>query len=167
MLDSKRGVGVAISSIWNRSNIMSADSLYDNIRSYLRLNSRVTQKVGGQINVGERFTMRFTASNAAYSAGLVNDPSVVFKNAKVFVEGTDYATPVTGSGWHEMPDTQLYPGEASSVDVEFTAERNLGGFGDLFNKELVAKAWIMGDLDQDKFFQIWNYQNVREEIHPT
>ena len=146
---------------------MSADSLYDNIRGYLRLTSRVVSKVGNDINVGENFTLRFTGSNSAYSATKVGQPRIVFDNVRIFVEGTAYAQPVRGSAWHNLPDTELFPGEASSVDIEFEALRDLGWWDDIWNAEHVAKAWILGGLDQDRFFQIWNYIDVREEIDPT
>jgi hypothetical protein len=147
---------------------MSADSLYDDIRGFLRLSTRVVSKVGNNINVGETFTLRFTGSNSAYSATRVNSPRIVFRRPRIFVEGTDFASPVEGGGgWHELPDNLLFPGESSSVDVQFRADRDLGWWDDIWNAEHVAKAWILGDLDQDRFFQIWNYKDVYEEIDET
>lgn len=146
---------------------MSADSLYDNIRSYLRISSRVVSQVGNHINVGETFTLRFTGSNSAYASNLVSKPRIIFNNPRIFVEGTSYATPVNGNGWHEFPDTQLFPGEASFVDIQFTATADLGWWDDIWSAEHVAKVWILGDLDQNRFFQIWNYDNVHEEIDAT
>jgi len=146
---------------------MSADSLYDNIRSYLRLTSRVVSKVGNQINIGEKFTLRFTGSNSAYAANLVGKPRIVFNNPRIYVQGTAYAEPVNGSAWHNLPDKTLFPGESSSVDIEFQAKKELGWWADFFSEEHVAKAWILGDLDQDRFFKIWNYIDVREELEET
>jgi hypothetical protein len=146
---------------------MSADSLYDNIRSYLRLTSRVVSKVGNQIHVGETFTLRFTGSNSAYAANLVGKPRIVFRNPRIFVQGTEFASPTSGTAWHNLPDTLLFPGESSSVAIEFRADSDLGWWDDIWSAEHVAKAWILGDLDQDRFFQIWNYIDVREEIEET
>jgi len=146
---------------------MSADSLYDNIRSYLRLTSRVVSKVGSKINVGERFTLRFTGSNSAYAANLVGKPRIVFDKPRIYVEGTAYAQPVGGATWHNLPDTELFPGESSSVDIEFEAVSDLGWWDDIWSAENVARAWILADLDQGRFFQIWNYIDVREEIEET
>lgn len=146
---------------------MSADSLYDNVRSYLRLTSRVVSKVGNKINVGEKFTLRFTGSNSAYAANLVGKPRIVFDKPRIYVEGTNYAQPVNGSAWHNLPDEELFPGESSSVDIEFEARRELGWWDDIWSAEHVAKAWILGDLDQNRFFQMWNYIDVREEIEET
>ncbi|HEB76881.1 MAG TPA: hypothetical protein ENJ04_11070 [Nitrospirae bacterium] len=146
---------------------MSADSLYDNIRSYLKLTTRVVSKVGSNINVGERFTLRFTGSNSAYAANIVQQPRIVFNNARVYVQGTEYARPVGGPGWHNLPDSVLYPGEASSVDIEFEATGDLGWWADIWSSEHVAKSWIFADLDQDQFFTIRNYQDVYQEIEET
>ena len=146
---------------------MSADSLYDNVRSYLRLSTRVTSKVGNKINVGERFTLRFTGSNSAYAADRVNQPRIIFNNPRIFVQGTSFARPVEGSGWHNLPDSQLFPGESSFVEIEFEATDDLGWWDDLWNAEHVSRAWILGDLNQDRFFEIWNYRDVHEEIEET
>ena len=146
---------------------MSAESLYDDIRSFLRLTSRVVDKVGNHINVGETFTLRFTGSNSAYAANLVGKPRIVFRNPRIFVQGTEFASPTAGSGWHDLPDTVLYPGESTFVDIEFQADNDLGWWDDIWSAEHVAKAWILGDLDQDRFFQIWSYIDVHEEIEET
>lgn len=146
---------------------MSADSLYDNIRSYLRLTSRVVSKVGNHINVGEKFTLRFTGSNSAYATNLVGKPRIVFDNPRIYVQGTAYAKPVKGSAWYDLPDKELFPGESSSVDIEFKAIKELGWWDDFWSAEHVAKAWILGDLDQNRFFKIWNYIDVRVEIEET
>jgi hypothetical protein len=143
---------------------MSADSLYDNIRGYLRLSTRVIGKEGDSVSVGEKFTVRFTATNQAYAANLVKKPRIIFMNPRVFVEGTTFAAPDPGNVWHDMPDTPLYPGESTFVDITFTATSALDGWKDFFNTEQVAKAWIIADLDKDAYFQIWNYEDIRHEI---
>lgn len=147
---------------------MSADSLYDNIRSYLRLSSRVVSKVGNDINVGENFTIRFTGSNSAYASNIYHQPRIIFNNARVFVRGTRYARPVGGDRWHNLPDNIMHPGESSFIDVEFEAIADIGGWWDDFwNSELVAKTWIFADLDQNQFFTIRNYRNINVEIEQT
>lgn len=146
---------------------MSADALYDNIRSYLRLTSRVVSKIGNHVNVGEKFTLRFTGSNSAYAANLVGSPRIVFDNPRIFVQGTAFAAPVGGAAWHNLRDTELFPGESSSVDIEFEATADLGWWDDIWSAEHVAEAWILGDLDQNRFFQIWNKIDVRVEIEET
>lgn len=147
---------------------MSAESLYDNVRGYLRVQARVTEKAGGDINVDERFTLRVTGSNTAYAANLVGKPRIVFDRTRVYVQGTQYTDVVGGNRWFNLPDQELWPGEASSVNVELVATSEIAGFlADLFSQERIANVWIRADLDQDRFFQIWNYQEFREEIEPT
>ena len=128
---------------------MSADSLYDNIRGYLKLTTRVVSQVGSHIDVGENFTIRFTGSNFPYAANIVEQPRIIFNNTRIYVQGTAYARPVGGPGWHNLPDTVLYPGESSSVDLEFEAISDLGWWDDIWNSEHVAGAWIFAELDQN------------------
>ena len=147
---------------------MSADSLYDDIRGFLSLSMRVIDKIGNDINVGEKFTLRFTGNNQAYAANLVGRPAIVFLNSRVYVSGTRYARPVAGNGWHNLPDAALFPGEASFVDIEMEAISEIGSWWtDLWNAEHVADAWITADLDQNRFFQVWNFKKVEQEIEPT
>lgn len=148
---------------------MSATSLYDSLRSYLRMSARVVSKVGGDINVGEKFTVRFTGSNTAASPNVsISNPAIIFNKTKVYVYGTAYAAPVAGNQSYDLPDASLFPGEASHVDVEFKALKDLSFWqGDWFREEHVAKAWITADLDQNRFFTLWNYMDFREEIDPT
>lgn len=116
----------------------------------------------------ERFTLRVTGSNTAYAANLVGKPRIVFDRTRVYVQGTQYTDVVGGNRWFNLPDQELWPGEASSVNVELVATSEIAGFlADLFTQERIANVWIRADLDQDRFFQIWNYQEFREEIEPT
>jgi hypothetical protein len=147
---------------------MSADSLYDDIRSFLRVAARVIRKEGGDINVDEEFTIRITGSNTAYAANLVGRPRIVFDRPRVYVEGTQYTDVAEGDRWFDLPDQELFPGEASSVDVQLVATSEISGWlADLFAEERIANVWINADLDQDRFFQIWNYREFSEEIEPT
>ena len=141
-----------------------ADDLYDSIRSYLRVTSRVVSKVGSLINVGEKFTLRFTGSNSCPVEFIPRwkQPDIIFDNPRVFVRGTLFAEPVGGETWHNLPDQRLWPGESSSVDIEFEAKISFPWF-----IETVAKAWIRADLDQDRFFRVWNFTEVHVQIDPT
>lgn len=143
---------------------MSADSLYDNLRSYLRISHRLISKQGNDINVGEKFTLRITGSNAAYGLASIGKPDIVFRNPRLYVEGTKYATPVGGNGWHVLPDDLLFPGESASIDLEFTADDDLSFFADIFGVERVARVFIRADLDQNRYFRMWGYRDLRQEI---
>jgi hypothetical protein len=142
---------------------VSADELYDSIRGYLRVTSRVVSKAGGDINVDEKFTLRFTGSNSCPAEWIPwwKQPDIIFDNPRVFVRGTIFAEPVGGATWHNLPDKRLYPGESSSVDIEFEAKMSFPFV------EKVAKAWILGHLDQDRFFRVWNFTEVHVPIEPT
>ena len=116
---------------------MSADDLYDNLRSYLRLSTRVIDREGQNINVREDFTVRITVTNTAYAANKVGQPTIVFNNPMVYVDRTQYVRPHDG-GWHGLGG-DLWPGESASVDLEFTATSEIGNiFVDLFDEWLVA-----------------------------
>lgn len=146
---------------------MSAHALYGNIRSYLRLTGRVVEREGYFVEAGEEFTIRFSGVNAAYSVNSVSLPDIVFRNPRVWIEGTVFASPVGGNRWHRLPDPALYPGEASSVDVVFKADAHSLSYLFIRN-ELVARARIIADLDQNIFFRIASSPiNVQEEIRPT
>lgn len=147
---------------------MSADSLYDNLRSYLRVTARVIAKAGNDINVDEEFTIRVTGSNTAYPANLVGKPRIIFDRSRVYVEGTQYTNVVGGDRWFDLPDPEIFPGESSSVDVRLVATSEISNwFIDLFRQERIANVWIRADLDQDRFFEMWNYREFSEEIEPT
>jgi hypothetical protein len=109
-----------------------------------------------------------TGSNTAYSANLVDFPSIVFDRPRVYVQGTEYTDVVGGNRWFALPDQELFPGEASYVDVDLVATSEIADFFlDLFFAERVADIWIRGELDQDRFFEIWRFIQFSEEIEPT
>ena len=141
---------------------MDAYTLYNHIRSYLKLSTRVVSKVGARINPGEKFKLRFTGSNTAHSSIIHSRARIVFNNARIFVRGTEYAKPVGGAKWHDLPDNKLYPGESSSVDIEFEAIGEMASSLDIWLSEKVAKSWIFADLDLERFFLIMNSAFVQE-----
>lgn len=147
---------------------MSALSLYDNVRSYLRVSARVIVKRGQDINVGEEFTVRVTVSNTAYSANLVERPRIVFDRARVFVEASEFTQVIDGNRWFALPDQELFPGEATSVDIQFRATSEISDwFTDFFFAERIARVWVTAALDQNRFFEIWNVMDFNQEIEPT
>ena len=145
---------------------MNAKAFYDSIRSYLQLTSQLVSQVGNQINVGEKFTLRFTGSNScpAEWIGWWKEPDIVFDCPRIMVRGTLFAEPVTGEKWHNLPSQMLYPGESSYVDIEFEAKQS---FQLPWIPEMVAKAWIRADLNQDKFFRVWNFTEAYVQIEET
>ncbi|MEU7985181.1 hypothetical protein AB0B56_09980 [Streptosporangium canum] len=143
---------------------MANIALWKDLSGYLKITSKVIEKVGAEINVGERFALEVTGSNTAPAGdGL---PVIVFNRPRIKVRGTENATPTTGNGWHPMPATVLKPGESTSMKIEMNAIGEVSkGIFDNFTKEVVASVVIRGDLDQDQFFQIDSAAvELKEEI---
>jgi hypothetical protein len=112
--------------------------------------------------------MRFTVSNQGPNPSPVNNPVVIFNNARVIVNATQFATPVAGGSVNlAVPDAQLFPGESSFVDIPMRALRNIGGITDWFSAEHVADAWAFADADLPQYFRIWQFTGVTQEIQPT
>ena len=142
--------------------------LYRGFREHLRLSYRLAALEGRDINVGERFTMRFSVANQGPDPAPVNNPVIVFNNARVLIEGTAFARPVAGGSVNlAVPDAQLFPGESSSIDVQMEALRNIGGIADWFSAEQVAKAWAFADVDLPQYFRIWQFTDVSQELEQT
>jgi hypothetical protein len=126
-------------------------SLIDDIRldaaSQLQISDVITSKVGTQINVGERFTASFTVKNT--------DTTFSFKNVKLKVSRTEFATPVAGPELIVDLASQLNPGSAAGVDVQFTATKTddevvpdpRGKPIIVFNTEAFAALEVDADLD--------------------
>src|SRR5262245_49288455 len=129
-------------------------SLIDDLRlvaaRQLQLSNVISSKVGTQINVGERFTAFFTVKNT--------DPAFSFKNVKLKVSKTEFATPVGGTELSFDLAAQLNPGSAVGVDVQFTAtktddevipadESPTGKPIIVFNTEPFAALEVTADLD--------------------
>lgn len=146
----------------------TAESLYDDLRSKLRLSTRIVRRVGKDINVGEKFTMRFTVTNTSFPIDLTSHARIVFLKPEVYAAGTTYAKPTGGNTWHAFKDTRLAPGESTSIDVEFEAIDEIDGwFEDLFVTEEVARAVVRAKLDTDTYFTLRTFTTVREEIERT
>jgi hypothetical protein len=142
--------------------------LYRSFRDSLRLSYRLVALTGNDINVGENFTMRFTVANQGPNPAPVDNPVIMFNNARVLVQATQFATPVAGSFVSlSVPDTQLFPGESSFVDIPMRALMNIGGIADWFSAEQVAKAWAFADVDLPQYFRIWQFTEVTQELEGT
>ncbi|MEU7863050.1 hypothetical protein [Nonomuraea sp. NPDC049141] len=145
----------------------AAYDLWRNLHGYLRVTARVVGKEGGNINVGEAFTLRVTGSNAAYS-GNRDKPTIVFLNPTIFIKGTQYAHLANGGSGQPLPDRELFPGESSWVDIEMKAISEISNdFIDSLIEEDIANVAIRATLDQARFFRVWNSITAREEIVET
>lgn len=142
--------------------------LYRSFRGHLRLSYRLVERTGNDVNVGEKFTMRFTVANMAPNPTPTENPIIVFNDAHVIVAATRFATPVAGAQVNiAVRDTRLFPGESSFVDIPMEALRDLPFWEDLFSAEHVANAWAFADVDVQEYFRIWQDRNVFQEIEGT
>src|SRR6185312_11129794 len=128
-------------------------SLIDDFRAdatrRLQVSSVITNKVGTQINVGEKFTAFFAVKNT--------DTTFTFRNVKLKVSKTDFATPVDGAELSIDLADQLNPGSAAGVSVQLKATKTddevipneaAKGRGIIvFNTEPFAELEVAADLD--------------------
>jgi hypothetical protein len=143
---------------------MEARTLLEDIQSYLELSASVRQDSvkGKVINVGETFVVTFVVKNSSYAA---LSPHYNFKNIKLFLEETEYAELVdkTTEFTFEM-DGLLQGQESVSIDIKYKAFANIGGFRDIFEKELITEAFIEAELDLQSFFTVTKSLMVNTEI---
>src|SRR5262245_54351624 len=129
-------------------------SIIDDIRAAaikrLQVTHVITRKVGAQIEVGEKFTALFIVKNT--------DTTATFKNVKLNVSSSGFATPVGGAQLSFDIAAQLNPGSAAGVSVQFTATDTLDEFIPanqsptgkpiiLFVSEPFADLEVLADLD--------------------
>ena len=143
---------------------MAISELHAELRSWLELTTRVVQRTGNEINVGERFTVRFTVTNRAPRRTSPEVPDVAFEELQIGIGRTAYAAPVNGPGWHPLPVKQLEPAESASVEVEFEAIGTLNFFSDWLNDELIARPMISANVDYKRLFNIRKVEAVHVEI---
>lgn len=150
---------------------MTISEMYRDVRRCLRLVYGLAETEGSDVNVGERFVLRFRLSNEANPIQPDKNPVVCFRNLRLQVGRTDYAAPLEGEATVpkrrlEFPAERLWPGESTDLLVPMRAEKNMGGFADLLSEEEVAIVSVEADLDVDAYFRIRLRTAVREEIHP-
>lgn len=145
-------------------NRLSSNSLSNHILSYLGLGVCVVHQAGIDIKTGERFTVRFTGRNKAYTHTEVDNPSIIFFKPRIFVEGSEFAVPEKGTGWYNLPNQVLLPGESTNLFIVFKAIKNISGIGDWCAIEDLLKVRITADLDQNRLFEAWNYLDTHQEV---
>lgn len=149
---------------------MSIMDLRNELRSYLRGHTSIVRKAGSQINVGEQFTLRITATNVAPSDSRISFTEVSYSVAES--EYADLLTPrqeqVATVGRLFPGRTTLWPGVSTSVDLEFRALRTFGdSFHDIWNAEPIAEVAVNGFLDLRRFFAVGSLVAANHEIDPS
>ena len=110
------------------------EAFLQELSQYLHLTKSVILKQGGQINVDENFTVRFTLTNTAP----VGRPLIRFKKPRLQLLKTVYARPIMPDGsvvdglGADFPDTTLEPGEATTLDIPMLATADIAGWTDIF-----------------------------------
>lgn len=149
---------------------MSLVDLRNELRGYLRGHTTIVRKVGSQINVGEQFTLRVTATNVAPA-----DSRIYFTEVSYSVAETGYADLLTPHPDYvarvdvPFPDRRfLAPGISTSVDLEFRALRSFSDWlHDVWNAEPVAQVAVHGFLDIRRFFATGSIAAANHEIDPS
>lgn len=138
------------------------------LASYLKLTARVVEKVGQDINVGEKFTLEFTLRNEAPYSG-TNVPLIRFKKPQLSVLATSYARPDAGLSVNiDLPVAVLAPQQSTAVKVMMKATADISGWwDDLWNQEKIATARVQTTLDAEAFFAVKRSYAFEQEIEPT
>ncbi len=149
---------------------MSMMDLRNELKAYLRGQTTIVRKVGSQINVGEQFTLRITATNIAPP-----DSRIYFTEASYSVAETEYADMLTPHPDYVAREDVPFPGRrflapglSTSVDLEFRALRSFSdGLHDFWNAEPIAQVAVHGFLDVRRFFAIASRAAASHEIDPS
>jgi hypothetical protein len=147
------------------------NDLYNELGNFLTFSSRIADKTGQHINVGEEFTLRLTINNTAARSY----PWVRFTELWVRVDSATHARPRDGrNGLFVVPlqTTTVDPGDSISVDVIMVATGNMGhdffgAIADIFNQEYVANVRLSARVDPGLLFTVNKDQRVYDEIEPT
>ena len=150
------------------------EQLQQDLGGYLHVTGEIIDAPGGSVNVGEKFTVRFTLTNTAPPPTAVMTPKIIFESPYIQFSRTEYAAPLDLYGeevysvGHNFPDDRLEPGESSFRDFEMIALKAMGkGIMAWFLKEQIAKVYVNGRLDPSAFFKIWNKTDVYGQIYPN
>ena len=137
-----------------------ASDVIESLYGYLKINYRLIEKHGPDINVSEKFKVRFTVTNAS------PHPNIWFNKPVISISGTIYAHPSAGSVNQALGAT-LAPGQLSqNVDVEMVADRDIVGWLDWFRVEPVAKVTVKAMLDIERLSKAYNSRTAHIEIAP-
>ncbi|MFP4088754.1 MAG: hypothetical protein ACLFUB_05920 [Cyclobacteriaceae bacterium] len=151
---------------------MSALLLFNNLRNYLNVSLEVpgSSFPGSHLNVGEQFTLRIKVTNTA-PTGMLN-PTITFRNIRITVTGSVYATPVEGNTIVVNLDDQMLTqgGDSGQASVRMRANSAILGPADvapLVFPENFATVTVEADIDQNAFFRIKRKETAITDIKAT
>lgn len=141
---------------------MSLNSLRDEARNRLKARAVIVDTQGRDIDIGEKFTVRFDISNE-FSGGEGEHPGHAhFNNVQLRVDGTSYAEVVGGNQTIDVTNHLGY-GHTKSVTVKFKALNKIPQFWfDI--PEPYAVVRVIADFDIARFFKVIQDETFRTQI---
>ena len=136
-----------------------AGDVLDSLYGYLKITYKLIEKRGPDINVSEKFKVRFTVRNAS------PHPNIWFNKPTISIRGTAYAHPSDGPVSQSLGAT-LSPGQFQNVEVDMIADGDIAGWLDFFMAEPVARVTVKAILDINRLSQTYNSRTAYIEIAP-
>lgn len=144
---------------------MNFQEIYNELRGYLQLTLKITDKVGADINVGEKFTVLVIVRNIAPQRTC--GPKVVFTDPVVQVVGSVYATPVEGDKTYRLQRTTLNAGDSDHIEVVFKALRTVPAVFEGRFYEHITNVWVHSKLDMKQLSEICKLEQLFGDIDRT
>ena len=143
---------------------MSLNSLRNEARNNLTVTANVINQQGGDIDVGEQFTVRFTVRNN-FTGGNGESPGHAhYRNVRLQVAGTNFASVVDGNRTIDITDHLGFDG-SESTDVTFQATDTVpASFFNWWPSEPYAGVTALADFDIDRFFRIVQSETFSTQI---
>lgn len=149
------------------------DNLYDlrdQVFDGLELKAEIIEKQGQDLDIGEKFKVRFTVTHKFFNpktgwyAGSVN-----FLDCKLKLEGTPYAKPIDANPLSISLGNLTYVGQYVQKEVEFEAISKLPNLhwreGILYDPpEAYVKARVEARFDIEEFFRFWHSKTFWTQI---
>ena len=145
-------------------------SLYDCCLSYLEVKYHVHPATGLDINVGENFYLDIGIRNKSLPWSLYPPrPDIVFKNVRLSVYRTIYASPVHQvSGWPIAIDAdRLRAGETEYRKILMKADQAISAEDDSGIVEDVARIYVYGEVDRERLFRVRKMTRAYHQIERT
>ena len=143
---------------------MSDQSVFESLRSYLSLSSRVVSIDGvpfssrPEARRGDEIVISFRLRNLAPRERIQSGrPLIRFRDPHILINPfAPHATFTDGSTVQRVeyfPDTLLMGQETTQVSASFTAVGELGDIADEFSLERIVDTWVVATVDP--FFFYW------------
>lgn len=153
---------------------MSAQQLFDSFKNYLHVTTNVPSWSynGDALEVPEDFKLKVTVWNTApRGTNLGDHPYITFRNVRVMVEATEFATPVDDNGVGiplitvPLGDPTLTRDDNGVAYINMRAVEALPFLG-WPGMEKIAVVTVIADVDASGFFRINKPQDAFHDILP-